>query len=101
MTLDELKKLPPLTAKEINAVKKFKNKDFSDCPKQTKEQLKQFKPWYEIHPNGNTAYKVTLKKTAINIRLDNDILDALKSKGKGYQTRINSILRKAVASGEY
>ncbi len=32
-------------------------------------------------------------KTLITIRLDNDVLDWLKSQGKGYQTRINAILR--------
>ena len=28
--------------------------------------------------------------------IDNDVLAALKAEGKGYQTRINSILRKEV-----
>jgi hypothetical protein len=52
MTLDEVKRLPPLTEEEVNAVKNFKNTDFSDC--------------------------------------------AVQTKGKGYQTRINDILRQAV-----
>ena len=32
-------------------------------------------------------------KRQLTIRLDEDILDWLKGQGKGYQTRINSILR--------
>lgn len=36
------------------------------------------------------------RKKAISIRLDLDILFWLKSKGGGYQTRINSILREAM-----
>ena len=32
-------------------------------------------------------------KKQITIRLDNDILAWLKSQGRGYQTRINAILR--------
>lgn len=96
MTLDDVKNLPPLTEEEIERVKNFKNEDFSDCPIQTEEQLKQFKPWYEVHPNGNDIYKVSVKKTAVSIRIDNDVLAALKAGGKGYQTRINEILRKAV-----
>ena len=32
-------------------------------------------------------------KTGVYIRLDGDVLDWLKSQGKGYQTRINAILR--------
>ena len=32
-------------------------------------------------------------KKSITLRLDADVLDWLKSQGKGYQTRINAILR--------
>ena len=35
--------------------------------------------------------KVT--KTPVSLRLDSDILDAFKSTGKGYQTKINDALR--------
>ncbi|WP_027488342.1 BrnA antitoxin family protein [Allorhizobium undicola] len=33
------------------------------------------------------------KKKAISIRLDDDIVDYFQSSGKGYQTRINAVLR--------
>ncbi len=33
------------------------------------------------------------KKKAVSIRLDEDILDFFQATGKGYQTRINSVLR--------
>ncbi|WP_306753562.1 BrnA antitoxin family protein [Paracoccus actinidiae] len=32
-------------------------------------------------------------KKAVSIRLDPDVLDFFKSQGKGYQTRINAVLR--------
>lgn len=32
-------------------------------------------------------------KEAISIRLDGDVLDYFKSQGKGYQSRINAVLR--------
>lgn len=32
-------------------------------------------------------------KKAISLRLDEDVLDFFKSKGKGYQTAINKVLR--------
>ena len=35
----------------------------------------------------------TPAKKAIYIKLDSDIVDWMKSQGKGYQTRINAILR--------
>lgn len=95
MTLDELLQ-NPLTEKDKEIIENAKPVITDDCPEQTKEQLKQFKPWYEVHPNGSDVYKVSVKKTTISIRIDNDVLSALKSMGKGYQTKINEILRKAV-----
>jgi uncharacterized protein (DUF4415 family) len=32
-------------------------------------------------------------KASVCIRLDQDVLDGFKSQGKGYQTRINALLR--------
>jgi uncharacterized protein (DUF4415 family) len=37
-----------------------------------------------------------IPKTAISIRLDNDVLDWFKTQGKGYQTLINAVLRSYV-----
>ena len=42
----------------------------------------------------NPLYKAT--KQATTVRLDSDVLLWLKSAGKGYQTRINAILREAM-----
>ena len=39
-------------------------------------------------------------KKSVTMRLDEDILDWLKSYGKGYQTRVNMLLRHAMASSE-
>jgi uncharacterized protein (DUF4415 family) len=41
--------------------------------------------------NANIVYPVA--KHAISIRLDEDVIDFFKAQGKGYQTRINAILR--------
>ena len=41
-------------------------------------------------------YRTVPVKQQISIKIDNDILEALKAEGKGYQTRINKILRDAV-----
>ena len=40
-------------------------------------------------------YKPT--KTHASVRIDSDVMFWLKSKGRGYQTRMNEILRKAMA----
>ena len=34
-----------------------------------------------------------IPKSAISIRLDKEVIDFFKSTGKGYQTRINAVLR--------
>ena len=42
----------------------------------------------------NPFYKPT--KTSTTMRVDSDVLAWLKSQGKGYQTRMNAILREAM-----
>ena len=96
MTLDDLIQ-KPLTEEDKRIINSAKPVITEDCPELTDEQMKKFKPWYEVHPKGNDIYKVTVKKTAVSLRIDNDVLAALKNMGKGYQTRINNILRKAVS----
>ena len=39
---------------------------------------------------------VTVKRPTLNMRVDPDVLDALKASGKGWQTKVNTILRNAV-----
>ena len=58
------------------------------------EQPAQIPPTHHlIHPEW---YHVKAKKADVHIKIDVDGLDALKAQGKGYQTRINEILRRAV-----
>ena len=42
---------------------------------------------------GAPSSRCRSRKKGIYIRLDTDVLTWLKSKGKGYQTRMNAILR--------
>lgn len=52
--------------------------------------------------SSETGLHLPTKQT-ITIRIDEDILEWLRAQGKGYQTRINAILRlymQAVQSGE-
>jgi uncharacterized protein (DUF4415 family) len=37
-------------------------------------------------------------KTAISVRLDTDVLDFFRAQGKGYQSRINAVLRAYMAA---
>jgi uncharacterized protein (DUF4415 family) len=72
--------------KEIVALKGLKDVeiDTSDIPEMT--------DW-----NGASVGRIFRPiKEPVTIRIDADVLDWLKSKGKGYQTRINRLLRAAM-----
>jgi uncharacterized protein (DUF4415 family) len=58
--------------------------DFSDIPEVTEERMKNATRYRFYRP----------VKQQITARLDSDVLHWLKSQGKGYQSRINEILRK-------
>jgi uncharacterized protein (DUF4415 family) len=81
----------PITKERLEEIKAFKNTDFSDCPELTDEQLTQMKP---SHLRNMANYK-PIKKT-VNVRLDADVIEWLQAAGKGYQTRMNAILREAM-----
>jgi uncharacterized protein (DUF4415 family) len=42
---------------------------------------------------SNATLVVPIEKRPISIRLDSDVVDFFKATGKGYQTRINAVLR--------
>jgi uncharacterized protein (DUF4415 family) len=44
-------------------------------------------------PKGSTT---TTAKQAVKLRLDPDLLEALRASGAGWQTRVNAILRHAI-----
>nr|WP_321303848.1 BrnA antitoxin family protein [uncultured Sphaerochaeta sp.] len=71
--------------KQIESVEKI---DFSDIPEMTDEQLVQLQPSHLRNPEN---YRPIKKK--ISIYVDADVLEYFKAKGKGYQTRINKVLR--------
>ena len=88
-----------ITKERLAEIKAFKNIDFSDCPELTDEQLKQLKPSHYRPPQMNMANFKPIKK-AVQVRLDADVLEWLKRGGKGYQTRINLLLRHAMTQGD-
>lgn len=83
--------LPPLTEERKMHLKSLANLpaeeiDFSDIPPLDEDFWK--------NAVRNPFYRPI--KVHMSIRIDADILAWLKSKGKGYQTRINDILRQAM-----
>ena len=66
--------------KEVETIED-KNIDFSDIPELTDEF------W------NKAELKMPEAKEGVFIRLDGDVLSWFRGQGRGYQTRINSILR--------
>jgi uncharacterized protein (DUF4415 family) len=86
-TLDAL---PPLTAKQrAHLVELAKKPDAliatDDIPELTNDQLAEMR-------RAEDLYRPVKKQ--ITARIDADVLDWLKSHGKGYQSRMNAILRR-------
>lgn len=87
----DLNKLPPLTQArkaELKALATLPDSDidYSDIPPLDDSFWK--------NAVRNPFYKPT--KTSTTVRVDSDVLVWLKVQGKGYQTRINEILREAM-----
>jgi uncharacterized protein (DUF4415 family) len=84
----DLNNLPPLTEAQMARLEALENReiDYSDIPPLTDEFFK----------NGvrNPFFKPV--KTSTTIRIDTDVLVWLRQQGRGYQTRINAILREAM-----
>ena len=83
--------LPPLTEERKAELKSLAEKpdseiDFSDIPPLDEAF------WARAVPNP--FFKPV--KIHASVRIDADVLAWLKSHGKGYQTRMNNILRKAM-----
>jgi uncharacterized protein (DUF4415 family) len=84
-----LETLPPLTQRQRADLKALAARpdseiDTSDIPEMTDEQWKNARRGHFYRP----------LKRQITARVDADVLDWLKAQGKGYQSRINAILRR-------
>jgi len=62
-----------------------KDIDFSDNPEATDEMFAK-----AVLRKG---LKPVVRKTQVTLRIDDDVLAWFKKQGKGYQTRINSLLK--------
>jgi uncharacterized protein (DUF4415 family) len=85
----KLADLPPLTAADQNRLAKLAARpeseiDLSDMPELTDDEWKTAIRGKHYRP----------VKTQITASLDKDVLAWLKADGRGYQTRMNAILRR-------
>ena len=72
-----------------------------ESPPLTDEQLAQFRPAKEVAPELLAMIRRFRgpqrrpTKHLISLRLDGDVIDHFRARGKGWQSRINATLRKA------
>jgi len=78
LTVEQKQRLNALAAKPDSEI------DYSDIPPLTEEFWK--------NAIRNPLYRAT--KTSTTVRIDSDVLHWLRAQGKGYQSRINAILRR-------
>jgi uncharacterized protein (DUF4415 family) len=74
----------------------FKPEEYEDIPELTDEELVRA----DLHEGGKLIRRgrppSETRKQPVKIRLDRDLVAALRASGPGWQTRINTLLREAV-----
>ena len=95
ITKKTINDLPPLDEQRLIKLKEKKDKDIdtSDMPALTQEQLARFLPAKLLNRSLYRPVKIQVK-----INYDADILEWFRSFGKGYQTKINAVLREYMLS---
>ena len=68
--------------------------EYDEAPELTDAQVAGATVSLGVRPRGRP--KSETRKEAISLRVDADVLDAFKSTGEGWQTRMNGILRAAI-----
>ena len=76
-----------------------------DNPELTAEDFARAKPFSEVFPEPYKAWKklgrppVVSPKVHIGFRLAADVVDGIRATGRGYNARVETILREAIAKG--
>ena len=83
--------------------------DFLDdeVPEMTDAQLAEVRPAREVMTpeefasvTGRGRPRAAKPKVPVTIRLDQDVVEAFKATGKGWQTKINATLKRSTISGK-
>ena len=93
--------VPPISDEEEARIQALIESD-PDAPEATDEELAQAKPFAEAFPGLMESIRRSRGRPAIanprqqiSLRLDPAVIAKFKSEGKGWQGRINEVLRKA------
>ncbi len=80
--------------------------DFDENPEWTEEDFARARPFKEVFPEQFKAWKrmgrppVAAPKVHIGFRLAADVVAGIRATGKGYNARVEKVLRDALAKGE-
>jgi len=66
----------------------------------TDEQLEAARPFMRIGARPVGRPKADVPRPRVTLRMEPDVLAHLRATGRGWQTRINAVLREAVAAGK-
>lgn len=79
----------------------------NDIPELSDEDFVRAKPFKEVFPAAHRAWKnrggrppVERPKVHVGFRLAADVVEGIKATGKGYNARVERVLRAALAKGE-
>lgn len=97
----KFKHLKPLSDEEEAEIQRQIASD-PDAPEATDEQIAQAKPFAEVFPDLAESIKrsrgrpvASDPKLPVTIRLDREVLEKFKATGKGWQGRMNEVLKAA------
>jgi uncharacterized protein (DUF4415 family) len=78
-----------------------------DVPEMTEADFARARPFKEVFPEqyeswkrGRGRPKVATPKVHVGFRLAADVVDAIKATGRGYNARVEKVLRDALAQGK-
>jgi uncharacterized protein (DUF4415 family) len=87
------RKAPPISDAEEAKIQAQIATDPDDF-EPTDEELTNARSFAEVFPNLAKRPGPPKTKEAVSIRLDIDLLEQLRAKGAGWQSRVNALLRK-------
>ncbi len=75
-------------------------------PEWTAKDFAEAKPFKDLHPELYASWKkrgrppVETPKVHVGFRLAADVVEGVKASGKGYNARVEQVLREALAKGQ-
>ena len=81
--------------------------DDAEIPELTDADFARMVPFKDAHPEAFAAWErgpgpanVERPKKLTNLRLDSAVIDGIRATGKGYNARVERVLREALAAGK-